>query len=211
MTEPQTERSDELLMQAYARGDAAAFECLFDRHRRALFTYLLHQVGSQSAAEDLFQEVFLRLIRVRDRYSPSGGFRAWLYTIARNALTDHRRRGALRCAESEPQRMNGRRRQADKEQSWEHRIVSGDADGDPLRRSQHGELQERLETALHALPEEQREVFLLRERAGLDFRAIAEVTGCALGTVKSRMRYALAGLRQRLSIELASQAETFHE
>jgi RNA polymerase sigma factor (sigma-70 family) len=90
------DRSDKQLMLAYAAGEAAAFETLFRRHRRPLYTYLLHHSGSREVADDLFQEVFLRLIRARASYAPTGGFRAWLYVIARHAMTDHHRRTAVR-------------------------------------------------------------------------------------------------------------------
>jgi RNA polymerase sigma-70 factor, ECF subfamily len=168
------EPGDDALMHAFATGDARAFESLFERHRRALFTYLVHQTGDASLAEDLFQEVFLRLIRGSVAYRP-GNFRSWLFTIARNAMTDDRRRTAVRES------------------------------------SHAGELRAHIEAALRRLPEAQREVFLLRERAGLDLQRIAQVTGANLATVKSRMRYALAGLRRVLSAELTSLPEFFHE
>lgn len=82
---------------------------------------------------------------------------------------------------------------------------------DPLLRSSARDLREHIEAALLRLPGPQREVFLLRERAGLDLRSIAQATGSNLATVKSRMRYALAGLRRLLSDELTSTPELFHE
>jgi len=195
-------------MLAYRDGDAPAFERLFARHRRALFTYLLHDSGSRALAEDLFQEVFLRVIRGRERYQPDGSFRAWLFTIARNASTDQRRREALRETES----VNGTMNDESELRTPPARepATRGNAT-DPLALSQARELRARGEAALLRLPREQREVFLLRERAGLDFRSIAEATGCELATAKSRMRYALAGLRRILSSELGSLLESSHD
>ena len=95
------DRSDDMLMEAYVGGDNGAFDELFERHRRPLFTFLLHQTGSRAMAEDLFQEIFLKLIRSRAGYAPSSAFRSWLFTIAHNALTDHRRRSAFRETVSE--------------------------------------------------------------------------------------------------------------
>jgi RNA polymerase sigma-70 factor (ECF subfamily) len=196
------EPGDDALMRAFVAGDARAFETLFERHRRALFTYLVHQTGDASLAEDLFQEVFLRLIRGSAAYRP-GSFRAWLFTIARNAMTDDRRRTAVRedAPENEPA-------SAPSAEPWE---MTRAEPHDPVASSHAGELRAHIEAALRRLPEAQREVFLLRERAGLDLQRIAQVTGANLATVKSRMRYALAGLRRVLSSELTSLPEYFHE
>lgn len=198
-------------MLAYRDGDAASFERLFARHRRTLFTYLLHYSGSRTLAEDLFQDVFLRVIRTRESYRPEGSFRSWLFTIARNATTDDRRRAALRETEGAEDAMHegtdGHEAEARREREW---VTRGSAT-DPLALTQARELRERSESALLRLPPEQRVVFLLRQRAGLDFQSIARATGCELATVKSRMRYALAGLRRILSSELASITESSHE
>jgi len=188
--------SDDALMAAFAAGDAGAFERLFERHRRPLFTHLLHHTGNAGRAEDLFQEVFLRLIRGRERYR-AGNFRAWLFTVAHNALTDDRRRSALRASHEEA--------------AMTERSTRDDSLGDPVAGSHAGDLRARIEAALQRLPEAQREVFLLRERGGLELARIAEVTGANLATVKSRLRYALAGLRRLLATELASLPETLHE
>ena len=200
MTDPLSSdpRNDERLMDAYRNGDPSAFDELFARHRGPLFTFLLQQTGSRAAAEDLFQEVFLRVIKRRDDYHSSGRFRAWLFTIAYNALTDSRRRAGARAdttvGDGELQEQAS---QSDR--------------GDPVAGSQARELRERIAAALMHLPAEQRDVFLLRERAGLDFKQIAATTGDRLATVKSRMRYALEGLRRRLSDELLSCSEGPHE
>ncbi len=195
------EPTDEALMWAYAEGDTSAFEPLFQRHRAPLFTYLRHQTGSRSVAEDLFQEVFLRLVRRRREYRRAGSFRSWLFTIAHNAMTDGRRRSALREAVSESDAMEYHDATSERPAST----------ADPLGASHATDLRERIEAALLRIPAEQREVFLLRERGGLDFQRIAEVTGSGIATVKSRMRYALSNLRRRLADELPSIEECLHE
>jgi len=203
MVDAGDEPTDEALMAAWAGGDPEAFEGLFRRHRRPLFTYLLHRTASRALAEDLFQEVCLRLVRGRGGFAAGGSFRAWLYTIAHNALTDDRRRAALRAVpardpgtgEDDPDPLDARRGTAP----------------DPLERTHASDLGQRIEAALARLPEEQREVFLLRERAGLPLRAIAELAGVPLATVKSRMRYALAGLRRHLSAALPAFTESLNE
>ena len=186
------EPSCEQLMSAYVDGDLSAFEALFARHRRSLFHWILSRVESRAVAEDLFQEAFLRVVRRRSEYRASGAFQAWLFTIARNVLMDHYRRTGRR-SEGHTSR--------DAEAGTEGRpesIPDASPEVDPARRGQALELGERIEAALRLLPEEQRDVFLLREVGGLDFKGIAEVVGCALPTAKSRMRYALAALRSRL-------------
>lgn len=207
MSAGRDEASDEVLMSAYARGEAAAFEGLFERHRRPVLTFLVHQTGSRAIAEDLFQDVFLRVVRARASYRPTGSFRAWLFAIARNAITDDRRRSALRGAgtadavndPAEPSSDDRARRGPD----------ARPAAADPVEASHARDLRGRIEAALRRLPEEQREVFLLRERAGLDFQAIADA--CGLATAKSRMRYALEALRRRLADDLPSLTECLHE
>lgn len=192
---------DDALMVAWASGDGTAFERLFARHRAPVFTYLLHQTGDRARAEDLFQEVFLRLVRTAGRYEPRGRFRAWLLTIAHHALTDARRRMALRDEGSE---IMTESRSTDENANAPSAL-------DPVTGAQAGDLREHLEAALARLPDAQREVFLLRERGGLELRHIAEVTGANLATVKSRLRYALAGLRRLLEDRLTSLPELFHE
>jgi RNA polymerase sigma-70 factor (ECF subfamily) len=193
--------SDDELMSAYAGGDVAAFEALFQRHRRPLLTFLVHRCGDRQVAEDVFQEVFLKLIRSRATYRAEGSFRAWLFLIARRTLTDHQRRGAVRqLVTSESALPDGAPLDA-----------PASARDEPGRRAASRQLGARITSALQSLPEEQREVFLLRERAGLAYDAIAELTGCGVATAKSRMRYALVGLRRLLSAELTRHLEPAHD
>ena len=150
-------------MLAYAGGDASSFEALFQRHRRPLFTFLLHNLGDRAAAEDLFQEIFLRLVRGRVGYRPTGSFRSWLFRIAHNALTDHRRRTGLRESHSgETTMTTANDEQVDRSAS----LPSEELSADPVSSSQDRELRDRIEAALLRIPTEQREVFLLRERGG---------------------------------------------
>jgi len=200
------ERTDEALMLAYSEGDLSSFELLFQRHRRPLFTFLLHRVGRRGVAEDLFQEVFLRVVRNRSRYAPIGTFRAWLYTITHNVVTDHHRRAGLRTDPTEQPMMY-----PDSDDPSREASRASCPSADPLLRSQASEQRAWIEAALARIPESQREVFLLRERAGLDYQSIAAITGDALATVKSRMRYALANLRSLLPESLASPKECSSE
>lgn len=188
-------------MTAYANGDAAAFEELFGRHRQPLFTFLLHQCGDRQLAEDVFQEVFLKVVRSRHDYRADGNFRAWLFTIARRTLTDQHRRHVVRKVVTTESALPG---DAPLE-------PAGHEAEQPNRRLAAQQLGERIGWALQHLPADQREVFLLRERAGLAYEGIAELTGCGVATAKSRMRYALAGLRRLLAAELSRQLEPTHD
>jgi RNA polymerase sigma-70 factor (ECF subfamily) len=89
------ESPDEELMLAYGGGDAGAFDTLYARHRGGLFRFVLRAVKDRGLAEELFQEVWVRVIESRSRYAPKARFTTWLYTIAHNLLVDHWRRKGL--------------------------------------------------------------------------------------------------------------------
>jgi RNA polymerase sigma-70 factor (ECF subfamily) len=180
------DESDERLMLRFQGGDVRAFEVLVSRHRTPVFSFLLRLTGDRGRAEDLCQEVLLRVVRASERWQERARFRTWLYAIARNLAVDEARRAVLRRADSLDVTAPG----APEPQS--ERVGPEAAAAAAL-------LRPKLEAALGALPAEQREVFLLREHAGLRFGEIAEVTGVPENTVKSRMRYALEGLRERLA------------
>jgi RNA polymerase sigma-70 factor (ECF subfamily) len=164
------------------------------RHERALWNFVRRFVSDPTTAEDLLQEVFLRVVRSADEWQPTAKFTTWVYTIARNLCTDHARRMSHRKAAS----LDGPAA-ADGEGSGPRRIdgVAG-ADRGGEAALQDRELAERIERALATLPVEQREVFLMRELQDMPFAEIAEAVGASLPTVKSRMRYALERLRAAL-------------
>jgi RNA polymerase sigma-70 factor, ECF subfamily len=185
------ERTDEELLAAYQQGDPAAFEALLRRHRAALFTFLLRMLGNRERAEDLAQETFLRVVKGAQAWEQRARFQTWLFTIARNLCVDEARRDRFRRAES-----------LDAEgPSGEPPLVDSVPGGeiDPDRGAESARLRPLLQNALLSLPVEQREVFVLREQAGLPFREIAQMVGANENTVKSRMRYALEGLRKALA------------
>jgi len=174
-------------MAEFQNGNTRAFERLFTRHKKPMFSFLMRQVGRPSLAEDLFQEVFLRVIKAAQTYRPDAKFTTWLYTIARNLVIDQTRRAKARPAdhssnaESEP---------------WDDRPGAGGTA--PDHRLLGDELQAELQGAIDTLLPEQREVFLMREFLNLRFAEVAEIVGASENTVKSRMRYALEHLRQAL-------------
>jgi len=193
--------SDEELLAAFQQGDAAAFERLLRRHRGPLFTFLLRMLGDRERAEDLAQETFLRVVKGAAAWRERARFKSWLYAIARNLCFDHARRERFRRAES----LDGAGESGEEDgRALSEQVPSPDAG--PDRAAASAELKPLLVRALLALPDEQREVFILREQAGLAFKEIAELVGVNENTVKSRMRYALEGLRAQL--ESAGVMET---
>jgi RNA polymerase sigma-70 factor (ECF subfamily) len=184
--------SDESLMLRYRDGDVRAFELLVTRHRKPLFNFILRFVRDTAQAEDVTQEAFLRLVKGADAYERQAKFTTWLYTIARNLCVDASRRGKHRKAAS----LDAPLSDDDGAASLLDLLPDGTAGVD--RQAQSRELGLRLRQAIEALPDEQREIFLLREVADLQFNEIANVVGCPENTVKSRMRYALEKLREAL-------------
>ena len=181
MTEPE---SDESLMLAYAHGDAGAFATLYQRHRNPLFGFLLRQTQDRARAEDLFQEVWGRLIQARARYEASAKFTTFLFHIAHNLLIDQSRRARPQAAAEETERVFAQ--------------LTDDEGEQPDNRLQRDEQQQRLLAAIAELPDDQRETFLLRAEEGLDVESIATVTGVGFETAKSRLRYALRKLKEAL-------------
>jgi RNA polymerase sigma-70 factor (ECF subfamily) len=171
-------------MARFQRGDLGAFEVLVRRHRTPVFSFLARLTGEPARAEDLCQEVFLRVVKASSGWEPRAKVRTWVYAMARNLAVDDARRATFR--RTEPLDAPAARAASSPEPT-------------PERGAAAALLRPKLEAALAALPREQREVFLLREHAGLRFAEIADVTGTPENTVKSRMRYALEGLRDRLA------------
>ena len=186
--------SDEKLMLAYQAGDVRAFEVLVRRHRRPVFNFCLRIVGQRERAEDLVQETFLKMAKNASAFRERAKLKTWMYTIARNLCIDELRKMRHRNAAS----LDRPAGPADEDpRPLVDRVASADAG--PDRAAEAARLKPLLVEALAALPDEQREVFVLREYAGVPFKEIAEITGTPVNTVKSRMRYALEGLRRYLS------------
>jgi len=177
--------SDDELMVRYRGGDAVAFEALYRRHRSALYRFLLRQLGDTAAAEEVFQDVWMRVIDSRGRYESRGRFASWLYAVAHNRLMDR-------------YRADGRAERLGAEES-EEALENLPADELPahvwLDRKRAAE---RLFAALARLPEVQREAFLLQQEGELSVEEIAEAAGVGRETAKSRLRYAVAKLRANL-------------
>jgi len=181
-------RTDESLMLAYRDGDASAFEALYARHRGRLYRYLLHQCGRREQADEMFQEVWMSVIRARNSYEVAARFTTWLFRIAHNRLIDgFRARGRLAEFETDAADADG-----------ELPDAPAAASEQPERLLERAQLAARLVAAVEALPAAQREAFLLAAEGGLTIDEIGNATGVGFETAKSRLRYAYAGLRSEL-------------
>lgn len=185
--------SDEQLMARYRDGEVRAFEVLLGRHSRPVYNFLLRSQGDPELAQDLMQEVFLRIVKGAATYQHRAKFTTWLYTIARNLCVDTARRQKHRRTFSLDTPIG--------ENPADGTMVDRVPDKGPGedRQAMDGQFREGLEQALEALNPDQREVFVLREFQNLPFAEIAEIVDCPVNTVKSRMRYALEGLRAALT------------
>ena len=181
-------RSDAELMEAFRAGDAGAMGLLMERHKAALYGYLLRLTSRADAADDIFQEVFLKLIGNPTAYGERERLRAWLFTVARNAAMDRFRRESVR-AELPLDGEEGRPGPAE---------TAPSSEPGPAEAFDNKAMGERIEAALASLSEEQREVFYLRHYSGLSFREIAEMLEVPIGTVLARMSRAAARLRDKL-------------
>ena len=183
------EVADEQLMERYRDGDAGAFDALYYRHKGGLFRYLYRLCKNKSLAEELFQDVWSNLIRSRERYQPSAKFTTFLYQIAHNRFIDYIRQRpelalSLDYVEEELESLVDR--------------IPADAGEQPEKMIERKRLLAMLVEHIEALPAVQREAFLLREEAGFSLAEIAVATGVTSETAKSRLRYAVAKLRDGL-------------
>ena len=176
--------SDESLMLAYAAGQVAAFEQLYARHRGPLYRFLARQLRNDALADELFQDVWQKVIAARAGWRPEAAFSTWLFRIAHNRLNDHWR--AQRHRPPAPADADERTAQVPDPHT-------------PERTLSEFEQRRRLQMAMDELPDDQREVVLLRLERELTLEEIGEITGVGRETVKSRLRYAMDKLRARLN------------
>ncbi len=181
-------------MARYQRGDRDAFGILVKRHQTNIYNFVLRHVRDRAIADEIGQEVFLRVVQRAGEFKHEARFGTWLYTIARNLCIDHARKQSLRrhpSLDAPPNDRTGR--------------ALGEEIADPRPRSSversatSSQVGKSILAAIDELPPDQKEVFLLREIGNLPFKEIAEVTAAGENTVKSRMRYALERLQQALS------------
>ena len=191
MTSSSDMRSDDDLVRAFRTGDGSAMEALFGRYRRAVFGWLLRMSQDEGEAEDLHQEVWLKVIRGIDGYS-AGSFRAWLWRVVRNAAADRARKHVAEPILDAPVE-EGADAAAFVDQVPDETVVS------VLTRMEEEERKAAVREAVDGLSRRLKEVVLLRLNGELKFQEIADILGLPIGTVLGRMNLALAKLRQALS------------
>jgi len=181
-----SELNDQDLVQAYIKGDQSAIETLVSRHRSKVYTYILLTIKNQQLAEDLFQETFIKVIQSLrgGKYKDNGRFLSWVIRIAHNLIIDHFRKekqmNSISNDDSDVDLLNSRKFS---EKNIEEMIV-------------HSQIKAELRSLINELPDDQREVVLLRHYGELSFKEIADQTGVSINTALGRMRYALINLRK---------------
>jgi RNA polymerase sigma-70 factor (ECF subfamily) len=179
--------ADEALMLQVRSGQSGLLAELFERHHRAVYGFLYRMSGSRELSEDLVQEVFLRILRYRETYTPHTSFSAWMYGIARNALIDQ---------------MRKRR----PETVWDDGlpdVQSADLPADEKIRSRQETAL--LRRALASLPADKREVLILSRFQNLQYNEIGRILGCEPNAVKQRVFRAVRALGERFT-ELSGRA-----
>lgn len=190
MSQPNSDLNDDQLMAALAEGHLWALEALGDRHGDWVQSLIRDILGDPDAAEDLSQEVFLRVHEQRSNYEPSGAFTQWLARIARNlALNEAKRRGLVTVEPFEEER------EAAVGISFPA-FLSGTT---PLETLEKEELAQEVREAVESLPADQRIALVMRHYGDMTYKDIAWALGSPIGTVKSRVFQALAALRSRLA------------
>jgi len=192
--EARLEATDEVLMRRFQDGDRTAFTQLVRRYKWGLYNFALHHIRTtHSVAEDIVQETFVRVVQNATSFKHDARFSTWIYAIVRNLCIDHYRWRRLR---QHPSLDESRKSDGDGLTLGE---LTADSRGCVERHATGRELKQRILDAVDALPELQREVFLMRELSNLSFNEISDIQGVCVPTVKNRMRYALGRLRLALS------------
>jgi RNA polymerase sigma-70 factor (ECF subfamily) len=193
-TASRSEATDEALMLRFQNGDRSAFASLVRRHQAPLYNFAVRLLRSSPAAEEVVQDAFVRVVVNAGEFKHAARFSTWLYAITRNLCIDQVRRRTLR---NHPSLDESKRDDGGDGPTLGERTADGRANVE--RAAVSVEIRERLVAAVDDLPDEQREVFLLREVSNIPFKEIAEIVGIPENTVKSRMRYALERLQAALS------------
>ncbi|MFT3700740.1 MAG: sigma-70 family RNA polymerase sigma factor [Agriterribacter sp.] len=182
-----TNLPDQQLINLFMSGDASALEILIVRHKDKIYTSIFLLVKDKYLAEDIFQDVFIRVIdTIRSgRYTEEGKFLPWAMRIAHNLCVDH-----FRKVKRTPTIKTG-----DDRDIFE--VINFSEDGVDRRMMQR-QSHDRVREMLDRLPEDQREVIILRHYAELSFKEIATLTDCSINTALGRMRYGLINLRKMM-------------
>jgi RNA polymerase sigma-70 factor (ECF subfamily) len=178
--------SDYELIQRFIKGEQSCFEHLIHRHKNKVFAYISLYIRDQALAEDLFQDTFMKVIQsVRaGKYQDNGKFISWVMRIAHNLIIDHFRKmkqmNTVSNDDYESDLFNSKK------------FSESTVEDDMIKR----QIQKDVRKIISHLPEDQREVVILRHYAGLSFKEIADITDVSINTALGRMRYALINMRK---------------
>ena len=189
MTEKQT---DEQLMRAYQQGDFEAFKRLYLRYEKRIYNYLLKYTGEVETTNDLFQEVFFKVHKARDRYEPYCPFAPWIFTIAANTVKNEFKRKYRWQQLLMPKALH----------EWETghslEISTGEGECDPEQEMLEQEVQEKIQRALACLPDGQRNAIILNKYLGFSYGEIAEINNVTTGSIKQKIHRGYETLKKLL-------------
>lgn len=180
------ELSDNALVKQFVDGDQAAIETLIFRHKKRVFTYILLTVKNHHLAEDIFQDTFIKVIRSlkTGKYIENGKFISWVLRISHNLIIDHfRKEKLLATTSNDDSNIDLFNSPKFSEENIEDKLV-------------HEQITFEVRLLIDELPDDQRQVILLRHYQGLSFKEIADLTDVSINTALGRMRYALINLRK---------------
>ena len=187
----QYHQTDEQLISGYLNGNNNCFEQLLKRHKNKIFSYLLLTVKQRDVAEDIFQDVFVKVINTMNKgsYKEEGKFLPWVMQIAHNIVMDYFRNGKkmqfVDNAENEEEDIDIFRLLVNDEKNAEEKII-----GD--------EIDKEIRAMVNNLADEQKEVVLMRHYGKMSFKEISELTNVNINTCLGRMRYAITNLRNMM-------------
>jgi RNA polymerase sigma factor (sigma-70 family) len=178
--------SDYELIMRFIKGEQSCFEDIIHRHKNKVFAYISLYIRDQALAEDIFQDTFLKVIQSvkSGRYYDNGKFISWVMRIAHNLIIDHFRRIKQMNTVSNDN--------YDSDIFNSRKFADNNIEDDLIKR----QIQKDIRKMITQLPDDQKEVVILRHYAGLSFKEIAEITDVSINTALGRMRYALINLRK---------------
>ncbi len=174
------------LIQRFIKGEESCFEQLIHRHKNKVYAYISLYIRDQALAEDLFQDTFMKVIQSvkSGRYQDNGKFISWVMRIAHNLIIDHFRRIKQMNTVSNDD--------YDSDLFNSKRFAESTVEDNMIRKQIHKDVRQ----MISQLPDDQREVVILRHYAGLSFKEIADMTDVSINTALGRMRYALINMRK---------------
>jgi len=185
------QQPDEALMLLYGEGDTGAFELLYHRHKGGVYRYIKRHVGLRLDGDELVQEVWAKVIKASSAYRVSAKFTTWLYTIAHHCIVDAVRKHRHKFESLADE--NG--------EDTDALVESSKRNDNPMSNVSAKQQVDRLLGVISILPEDQRDVFLLKHEAGFSVKEIAEVIGVGEETAKTRLRYAMQKIRASMENE----------